>query len=105
MNTTTIIIYGIFAIYLLIINMVSFYMFGIDKRKAKAGRAPRTGRTVKKRIPEKVLLIVSAIGGAAGAFIGMRAYHHKTTKKKFSLGIPAMLIMQCLIVMLMLARL
>lgn len=105
MKNIAIIFCGIFAIYLIFINMVAFYMFGLDKRKAKAGRAAGSGRSVKKRIPERVLLGVAAAGGAAGSYIGMRVYRHKTTKKKFYLGVPTLLILQCLLVMFLLARL
>ncbi|MBP3326149.1 MAG: DUF1294 domain-containing protein [Coprococcus sp.] len=96
---------GIFAIYMILINMAAFYMFGLDKRKAKAGRSAKNGRSAKKRIPEKVLLGVAAAGGAAGSLIGMKVYRHKTSKRKFYLGVPMLLVLQCLLVLFLLARL
>ena len=64
-------------------------MYGIDKRKAK--------RT-KWRIPEATLLGVAVIGGSIGAWLGMKVWHHKTMHNKFKYGIPAIIIVQLLIV-------
>ena len=68
--------------YLIIINIINFILFGIDKRKAKKN---------KWRIPESTLLGLSFLGGALGALIGMRFFRHKTKKKKFTIGIPIFL--------------
>ena len=75
--------------YLLAINIVSFFLYGIDKYKAKKGRW---------RISEATLLMIVVIGGSIGAWIGMRLWHHKTMHKKFKYGIPVIIIMQvCLV--------
>ena len=75
--------------YLLAINIVSFFLYGIDKYKAKKGRW---------RISEATLLMMAVIGGSIGAWVGMRLWHHKTMHKKFKYGIPAIIIMQvCLV--------
>lgn len=71
--------------YLLLINLVAFVMYGIDKYKAKKS---------KWRIPEATLLMLAAIGGAVGAWIGMQVWHHKTLHKKFRFGVPAILLLQ-----------
>ena len=71
--------------YLLIVNVAAFFMYGIDKRKAIND---------KWRIPEKVLLGMSVIGGAVGSFLGMVIFHHKTRKWKFMLGVPLILALQ-----------
>lgn len=65
--------------YFLIINILSFIMFGIDKRKS-----------IKKeyRIPEKVLFLITFIGGAFGSLFGMFFFHHKNRKLKFLFFIP-----------------
>ena len=68
-----------FYIYLAAINAVSFIAFGIDKLCAKI-----KGR----RISEKALLTISALGGALGAAIGMVLFHHKTSKPRFRYSIP-----------------
>ena len=76
---------NILVVYLIIINIVAFGMYGIDKQKA-----------IKKqwRIPEAQLLAVAAIGGSAGALLGMQFFHHKTRKWKFRLGVPLILALQ-----------
>ena len=71
--------------YLFAINIVSFFLYGIDKYKAKKGQW---------RIPEATLLMIAVIGGSIGAWVGMRLWHHKTMHKKFKYGIPLIIIMQ-----------
>ena len=71
--------------YLLAINIVSFFLYGIDKYKAKKGRW---------RISEATLLMMAVIGGSIGAWVGMRLWHHKTMHKKFKYGIPVIIILQ-----------
>ena len=75
----------ILILYLLAINIFTFLLYGIDKWKAKRARW---------RIPESVLLGLAAIGGSAGAWLGMRTWHHKTQHKKFRYGVPAILVAQ-----------
>ena len=78
--------------YLLAINIVSLFLYGIDKYKAKKN---------KWRISEATLLMMAVIGGSIGAWVGMRLWHHKTMHKKFKYGIPVIMIMQvCLVVYL-----
>ena len=72
-------------IYLVVINVVTFFLFGFDKWKAKQS---------KWRIPEATLLGMAAIGGSIGAWLGMKVWHHKTLHKKFRYGIPLILIAQ-----------
>lgn len=64
---------------LVIINIVAFAMYGIDKSKAKKKRW---------RISEASLLSVAFLGGAYGAWLGMRVFHHKTRHKKFQILVP-----------------
>lgn len=71
--------------YILIINILTFIVYGIDKLKAKKG---------KWRIPESTLLLLAIIGGSIGAFLGMKVWHHKTMHKKFKYGIPLIIILQ-----------
>ena len=71
--------------YLLAVNITSFFLYGIDKYKAKKG---------KWRISETTLLLMAVIGGSIGAWEGMRIWHHKTMHKKFKYGIPIIIIMQ-----------
>ena len=71
--------------YLLVINAVAFIMYGIDKYKAKKA---------KWRISEATLLLLAVVGGSIGAWMGMKVWHHKTMHKKFKYGIPAILLIQ-----------
>jgi len=76
------------AIYLIIMNILAFCLYGVDKRKARKGQF---------RIAEKYLLSVASLGGATGAFIGMRLFRHKTKKKKFTITIPLLMLVQWMI--------
>ena len=75
-------------IYLLIINVVTFFVYGIDKYKAKHA---------KWRISEATLLLLAAIGGSIGAWFGMKVWHHKTMHKKFKYGVPVIFILQVIL--------
>ncbi len=77
--------------YFLAINVVAFLAYGIDKYKAKKDLW---------RIPEATLLLLAVIGGSIGALLGMRFFHHKTKKPKFSVGVPVILIIQIVIIIL-----
>ena len=75
----------IVLIYLVSINVVTFFMYGIDKWKAKKSRW---------RIRETALLGLAILGGSIGAWLGMKVWHHKTQHKKFKYGVPAIIIVQ-----------
>lgn len=72
-------------IYLLIINALGFILMLIDKHKARKN---------KWRIPEATLMAVAALGGSVGSLLGMYLVRHKTKHLKFTLGIPAILVVQ-----------
>ena len=76
-------------IYLIVINLIGFYMMWSDKRRAKWG---------KWRIPEQTLFIVTALGGGIGSIAGMYTFHHKTKKLKFTIGLPTILILEIILV-------
>ena len=75
--------------YVIVINVITLMMYGIDKWKAKHS---------KWRIPEATLLIMAAVGGSIGAWTGIKLFHHKTLHKKFKYGVPAILILQLTII-------
>ena len=75
-------------IYLAVVNLVTFFLYGIDKWKAKRA---------KWRIEESTLLWWAAFGGSIGALVGIKAWHHKTQHKKFTIGVPAILIAQLIV--------
>ena len=89
-------------IYLAIVNITAFVMYGIDKWRAVSNRTSQGHRKSKKkqkrRIPESTLLGIAIIGGSIGALAGMQIWHHKTLHKKFRYGIPFIIIIQVAIV-------
>lgn len=76
---------GLLMIYLVIINLIAFLTFGADKRRA---------RRDKRRVRESTLFLLAAIGGSIGALLGMYVFRHKTRHWYFCVGIPAILILQ-----------
>ena len=81
----------IVLIYLVSINVVTFFMYGIDKWKAKKSRW---------RIREAALLGLAVLGGSIGALLGMQVWHHKTMHKKFKYGLPLILLAQIALIWL-----
>lgn len=67
---------------LLLFNVATFAIYGIDKMKARKG---------KWRIPEATLLLLAFLGGSIGAFAGMEVFHHKTHHRKFTILVPVFL--------------
>ena len=79
--------------YLIVITIVTFLVYGIDKWKAKQG---------SWRISEATLLILAVIGGSIGALLGMKIWHHKTMHKKFKYSLPLILLVQIALIYLLL---
>ena len=79
--------------YLIAVNLIGFALMGIDKYKAKKRAF---------RIPEATLFIVAIIGGSIGSIFGMYAFRHKTRHWYFVYGMPAILILQILLIALLL---
>ena len=77
-------------LYLLLINAVGFLLMLVDKFKAKKNLW---------RIPEATLMTVAALGGSIGSLLGMYTVRHKTKHVKFTMGIPAILILQIALVL------
>ena len=71
-------------IYLALVNLLAFVMFGIDKYKAQHDRW---------RIREAKLIGIAVIGGSVGAWLGMLLWHHKTQHLKFRFGLPFILLL------------
>ncbi len=76
---------GLILYYLLAVNVLTFIVYGFDKRKARRKRW---------RIPEATLLGLAVIGGSVGAWIAMHIFHHKTLHNKFRYGIPVIFLLQ-----------
>ena len=79
-----------FLSYLLIINLITFLLYAIDKR-----------RSIRKawRIPESVLIGFAAVGGSVGALLAMLLFRHKTKHAKFTVGVPLILVAQIIVVL------
>lgn len=86
----------VLLVYLLIINIFTFFLYGADKYKARRG---------EWRIKEAVLLGLAAIGGSPAAWIAMYMFHHKTKKPKFYIGVPTLLVVHVLLWFFVLGRL
>lgn len=97
--------FKIIIVYLVIINLVTFIIFGYDKwiSKHNAKQTKRRRRT-KRRIPEKTLLSLAGAGGSVGALMGMSVWHHKTMHKKFIYGVPLILILQSIILIIVIHK-
>lgn len=79
----------ILIVYLLIINLIGFIIMGMDKRKAIRHTY---------RIPEKTLFLAALLGGSIGSILGMQLFRHKTKHWYFVIGMPAILILQILLI-------
>lgn len=88
-------VHGIIIYYLLVINAVAFFVYGIDKLKARKGRW---------RISEATLLLLALVGGSIGSWLGMKVWHHKTMHLKFKYGLPAILLLQLAIAVYLCTR-
>ncbi len=71
--------------YLLVVNVIAFFVYWNDKCKAKR-KAWRT--------PELTLLVLAAIGGSIGAWAAMRLFRHKTNHPQFYIGVPLIFVVQ-----------
>ena len=80
-------------LYLLTVNAIGFLLMLGDKRMAQ-----------KKlwRISESTLMMTAIIGGSVGCLVGMYTFRHKTKHLKFTLGIPAILAAQIVLLFLLL---
>ena len=77
----------ILVYWLVLVNLIAFVMYGLDKAYAKNGA---------RRIPERSLLFWAWIGGSIGAFLGMKLFHHKTLKVKFVV-VPVLAVLEIVI--------
>ena len=82
--------WGLLAGWLILINIVTFVVFGLDKLLAKHPR-------FRQRVPEKNLLLLAVVGGSVGALLGMQIFRHKTLHRTFRVGVPAILAVQLLL--------
>lgn len=84
---------GSIALWMALMSLITFFVFGLDKLKAKQ----REKNAAVRRIPERTLFLLAAAGGSIGALLGMRVWRHKTRHNSFRYGIPAILAAQLLL--------
>lgn len=82
------VVFFIAAVYILLMNIWAFALYGIDKRNAIRR---------KLRISERKLIRVCAWGGAGGGLFGMLLFRHKTKHKKFSVSVPILFAIQLIL--------
>ena len=85
-------IYWITAAWCALLSITGFVMCALDKPYAKQGR---------RRIRERTLFLVAALGGSPGVWAGMYTFRHKTKHMSFVLGIPAILLGQIALIILL----
>ena len=85
----------LFAIYIVAVNLFAYILYGIDKQKSK---------NTKWRISERTLIISALVGGSIGALLAMRVFRHKTKQKKFTIGVPFILVLQIAMLLLLFAE-
>lgn len=76
---------SIFIGYVVIISFITMVLMAYDKGQARKRR---------RRIPERTLFLLSALGGALGGIAGMRIWRHKTKHASFVIGLPVLLVLQ-----------
>ena len=84
--------FGLIGLYYLCMNIIAFILYGLDKKYAREGRW---------RIPEKTVLGIAVIGGAAGAWMGMQAFRHKTKHLLFRVFVPVFVLVHVGIIVFM----
>jgi len=81
------------AAYIILVNLIGFFLMGIDKRKA-----------IKHafRVPEATLFTIALIGGSIGSIAGMYVFRHKTRHWYFVYGMPIILLLQIALILFVL---
>ncbi len=84
-------LYEFLIIYLIVVSILAAIITVVDKISARLN---------KRRIPERTLLTVSALGGSVVMLLTMILIHHKTRKPKFMVGIPVIIVLQIVLAVL-----
>jgi uncharacterized membrane protein YsdA (DUF1294 family) len=80
-------------LYLALINIMAFFYFGLDKLRST---------TNSRRVSERMLWFLVAIGGSIGGLLAMKFFRHKTKKLSFQAGVAVILATQILLAYLLL---
>ena len=86
------IITAVGLVYLIGINLAGFIIMGVDKKRAIRGAW---------RISEASLFFTALLGGSLGCILGMQHFRHKTKHWYFKYGMPAILVAQVLLFVLL----
>ena len=73
------------ALWMTILSLCSFFLYWYDKRLAQRNQW---------RIPERTLLLSVVFGGGVGALLAMYGFRHKTKHRRFTVGVPLILVLQ-----------
>jgi uncharacterized membrane protein YsdA (DUF1294 family) len=82
------------AVYLGVLNLMTFLTFGFDKAAA-ANKRPR--------VPEATLLTLAAVGGSPAALLARPVFRHKTRKQPFGARMTLVVFLQVVAVVVGLA--
>lgn len=93
MDNFELIIRILLIFYIVVSNFIAVAVTIHDKRAAMRH---------KERIPESVLLLTAALSGCVAEYLTMRIMHHKTKHPKFMLGIPAIFIVELILIIVLL---
>lgn len=74
--------------YIIGVNVLSFILMGMDKKKAEKR---------KYRVPERTFWMLAFLGGTIGVIFGMRIYRHKTKHVSFNIGMPSMILVNIIL--------
>lgn len=77
--------------YLVVINLMAFVLYGIDKKRAIRN---------EYRIRESALLWIARLGGAVGSWLGIKVFRHKTKHTKFRIFVPLWMIIWTVVILL-----
>lgn len=85
-------LFKLVSYYLIGINILGYILMGIDKNQALQN---------KWRIKETTLFKTAVYGGSVGIWLGMKNFRHKTKHKKFTDGIPAIFVLQVIVIVVL----
>ena len=81
--------------YLLVINLIAFVLYGIDKKRAIRN---------EYRIRESALLWIARLGGGIGSWLGIKLFRHKTRHTKFRIVVPLWMIIWIVVIVLVIIK-
>lgn len=81
----------VFLCYLIVLNIIGFVIMGVDKKRSLRGAF---------RISEASLFLTALLGGSLGCILGMNCFRHKTKHWYFKYGMPAIFMLQVMILVL-----